>query len=45
MTPVGECYDWLVQASLIANPHSETSLPDWIRNAVRSKSAHLEDAR
>jgi hypothetical protein len=45
MTPVGGCYDWLVRASLIANPYSETSLPDWIRNAIRSKSAHLEDTR
>ena len=43
MTPVGGRYDWLVRASLIANPYSETSLPDWIRNAVRSKSAPLED--
>ncbi len=45
MTPVGGCYDWLVRASLIANPYSGTSLPDWIRNAIRSKSGHLEDTR
>ena len=45
MTPVGECYDWLVRATLIANPHSESLLSDWICDAVRSKSMALADTR
>jgi len=38
MAPVGNRYGWLVQVSLIPNPHAHTPLPEWIRNVIAASS-------